>query len=100
LHVEHFCSPRSRPCANFSAKLGNSRRPETPTGGSAVQERQPWHDIRFKTVWMAKTLFILNDSPYGTERSYNGLRLAPTGSTENTCSKVIDESYHLAIATA
>ena len=23
-----------------------------------------------------KTLFILNDSPYGTERSYNGLRLA------------------------
>lgn len=25
---------------------------------------------------MAKTLFILNDAPYGTERSYNGLRLA------------------------
>jgi uncharacterized protein involved in oxidation of intracellular sulfur len=25
---------------------------------------------------MAKTLFILNDSPYGTERSYNALRLA------------------------
>lgn len=25
---------------------------------------------------MAKTLFILNDSPYGIERSYNGLRLA------------------------
>ncbi len=23
-----------------------------------------------------KTLFILNDSPYGSERSYNGLRLA------------------------
>lgn len=23
-----------------------------------------------------KTLFILNDTPYGTERSYNGLRLA------------------------
>lgn len=23
-----------------------------------------------------KTLFILNDSPYGTERAYNGLRLA------------------------
>ena len=23
-----------------------------------------------------KTLFILNDQPYGTERSYNGLRLA------------------------
>jgi uncharacterized protein involved in oxidation of intracellular sulfur len=22
------------------------------------------------------TLFILNDPPYGTERSYNGLRLA------------------------
>ncbi len=25
---------------------------------------------------MANTLFILNDPPYGTERSYNGLRLA------------------------
>jgi uncharacterized protein involved in oxidation of intracellular sulfur len=27
---------------------------------------------------MAKYLFILNDPPYGTERSYNGLRLART----------------------
>lgn len=25
---------------------------------------------------MARTLFVLNDPPYGTERSYNGLRLA------------------------
>jgi uncharacterized protein involved in oxidation of intracellular sulfur len=25
---------------------------------------------------MAKHLFVLNDPPYGTERSYNGLRLA------------------------
>jgi uncharacterized protein involved in oxidation of intracellular sulfur len=25
---------------------------------------------------MAKTLFILNDAPYGSERTYNGLRLA------------------------
>jgi uncharacterized protein involved in oxidation of intracellular sulfur len=25
---------------------------------------------------MASTLFVLNDPPYGTERSYNGLRLA------------------------
>jgi uncharacterized protein involved in oxidation of intracellular sulfur len=25
-----------------------------------------------------KTLFILNDPPYGTERTYNGLRLAGT----------------------
>ncbi len=25
---------------------------------------------------MTKTLFILNDAPYGSERSYNGLRLA------------------------
>ena len=24
---------------------------------------------------MARTLFILNDAPYGTERSYNGVRL-------------------------
>jgi uncharacterized protein involved in oxidation of intracellular sulfur len=27
---------------------------------------------------MSKTLFILNDGPYGSERSYNGLRLAGT----------------------
>ena len=27
---------------------------------------------------MAKTLFVLNDAPYGTERSYNALRLAGT----------------------
>lgn len=27
---------------------------------------------------MAKILFILNDPPYGTERSYNALRLAGT----------------------
>lgn len=27
---------------------------------------------------MGSTLFILNDAPYGTERSYNGLRLAGT----------------------
>ena len=25
---------------------------------------------------MSKTLFILNDAPYGSERAYNGLRLA------------------------
>lgn len=25
---------------------------------------------------MPKTLFVLNDPPYGTERSYNALRLA------------------------
>ncbi|MDF1596321.1 MAG: DsrE family protein [Acidimicrobiia bacterium] len=25
---------------------------------------------------MSETLFVLNDPPYGTERSYNGLRLA------------------------
>jgi len=30
---------------------------------------------------MPKTLFILNDPPYGTERSYNGLRLAGSLST-------------------
>lgn len=30
---------------------------------------------------MAKTLFILNDPPYGSERNYNGLRLARSLST-------------------
>jgi uncharacterized protein involved in oxidation of intracellular sulfur len=32
-------------------------------------------DIYRREISM-KTLFILNDAPYGTERSYNGLRLA------------------------
>lgn len=32
---------------------------------------------------MAKTLFILNDAPYGTERSYNALRLAGSLSTRD-----------------
>jgi uncharacterized protein involved in oxidation of intracellular sulfur len=30
---------------------------------------------------MARTLFTLNDPPYGTERNYNGLRLARSLST-------------------
>ena len=30
-----------------------------------------------------KTLLILNDPPYGTERSYNGLRLAKALAAEN-----------------
>ena len=30
-----------------------------------------------------KTLFILNDPPYGTERSYNGIRLASALSRRN-----------------
>jgi uncharacterized protein involved in oxidation of intracellular sulfur len=29
-----------------------------------------------KEIRMSKTLFVLNDPPYGTERSYNALRLA------------------------
>jgi len=29
-----------------------------------------------RRAWRLKYLFILNDPPYGTERSYNGLRLA------------------------
>jgi sulfur relay (sulfurtransferase) DsrF/TusC family protein len=28
------------------------------------------------SIAMAKTLFILNEQPYGGERSYNGLRMA------------------------
>lgn len=38
---------------------------------------------------MSKTLFILNDGPYGTERSYNGLRLA------GTLSKAEGEEVHV-----
>jgi len=42
-------------------------------------------DLRLSSLWcnhraerdnMSKTLFVLNDPPYGTERSYNALRLA------------------------
>jgi uncharacterized protein involved in oxidation of intracellular sulfur len=33
---------------------------------------------------MPKTLFILNDPPYGTERSYNALRLAGSLSTRDS----------------
>lgn len=32
---------------------------------------------------MAKTLFILNDPPYGTERTYNALRLAGSLATRD-----------------
>lgn len=31
---------------------------------------QSRHDIGFITVRMAKSLFIVNDPPYGSERSY------------------------------
>jgi uncharacterized protein involved in oxidation of intracellular sulfur len=36
---------------------------------------------------MSATLFILNDPPYGTERSFNGLRLAKAlaGKGESVC---------------
>jgi uncharacterized protein involved in oxidation of intracellular sulfur len=48
-------------------------------GGCAVGTLVGWElvqvDTKRKEVFM-KTLFILNDAPYGTERSYNGLRLA------------------------
>ena len=33
---------------------------------------------------MNNVLMILNDPPYGTERSYNGLRLAKAVSNEDT----------------
>jgi len=35
-----------------------------------------------------KYLFILNDPPYGTERSYNGLRLADRVVTEDKAAEV------------
>ncbi len=38
---------------------------------------------------MVKTLFILNDQPYGTERSYNGLRLV------NGLGKVSDDEVQV-----
>jgi uncharacterized protein involved in oxidation of intracellular sulfur len=38
-------------------------------------------DVEVKT--MSTTLFILNDPPYGTERSYNALRLAGSLSKRN-----------------
>lgn len=35
-----------------------------------------------------KTLFILNDPPYGTERSYNGLRLAHALAKDSTGAEI------------
>ncbi|MEK7331477.1 MAG: DsrE family protein [Candidatus Eisenbacteria bacterium] len=41
-----------------------------------------------------KILFILNDAPYGSERSYNGLRLAGAarrhGATVGACGTCLD----------
>lgn len=36
----------------------------------------PWRDREVSMNQSPSTLFILNDAPYGIERSYNGLRLA------------------------
>lgn len=44
------------------------KKPKNRSVGPAGIMRSSWP--------MARTLFILNDPPYGTERSYNGLRLA------------------------
>ena len=41
------------------------------------------------TNTMTRNLFILNDAPYGTERSYNGLRLI------NAISKQADEEVRV-----
>jgi uncharacterized protein involved in oxidation of intracellular sulfur len=38
-------------------------------------------------VWM-KTLFVLNDPPYGTERCYNALRLALALTKQNAAAEV------------
>lgn len=51
--------------------------PGSPATGLESGFRYPGKIIR--EIPMSKVLFILNDPPYGTERSYNGLRLA--GST-------------------
>jgi uncharacterized protein involved in oxidation of intracellular sulfur len=42
------------------------------------KETATWgaQDVRVMVPYNMHTLFILNDPPYGTERSYNGLRLA------------------------
>jgi uncharacterized protein involved in oxidation of intracellular sulfur len=32
--------------------------------------------VSYETIGVVKTLIVLNDGAYGTERSYNGLRLA------------------------
>lgn len=37
---------------------------------------------------MAKTLFVLNDAPYGTERSYNALRMAGSVSKRDASEEV------------
>lgn len=37
-----------------------------------------------------KYLFVLNDPPYGTERSYNALRLARRGGEIGVCGTCLD----------
>ena len=48
---------------------------ERPTCGNGLNDRLHRRHSQARDI-MSKTLFILNDPPYGTERSYNGLRLA------------------------
>ncbi len=50
----------------------------TPSAFPAAAEPLglPAHAGDAEAVAVAKTLFILNDPPYGTERCYNALRLA------------------------
>jgi uncharacterized protein involved in oxidation of intracellular sulfur len=46
---------------------------------------------------MAKTLFILNDPPYGTERSYNALRIGDAASCAKAHQKVPPGYYNLEV---
>src|SRR5690606_5180383 len=60
-----------RPCACAKLCPGSSRRLIC-----LPLKAQHSANLRKGKTLMALNLFILNDAPYGTERSYNGLRLA------------------------
>ncbi len=62
-----------------STPLGS---PDNPSSRTRHQEHRLWAGWQVglesspADAWDVNVLLILNDSPYGTERSYNGLRLA------------------------
>ena len=65
----------TRMAETLPAERDGDRRP-TVTDGSPDRNHTSPSTRTGRSDGMPKTLFILNDPPYGTERSYNALRLA------------------------
>lgn len=59
----------------YQSVVGVSKGKESTSVSGGIQGSG--HDkSHFRTGTTVKTLFIINDPPYGTERAYNGFRLA------------------------